>query len=166
MTLGERIKDYRKARKMTQEELAAACGTIRANICKYEKGTIVNIPPDMVKKLSAALEVSAPKLLGWEEGLTALGYTIAREKHIVTVSDLSCANYATYTEAEYDSLILNNSMECVVADVKAQRRVAVDPKDESDDFIIMNRAMHNLTPEQLAKLKDLTKVMFSDAFED
>ena len=44
----QKLKELRKARGMTLEELAAASGTSRQNIHRYEKGVIVNVPPSTV----------------------------------------------------------------------------------------------------------------------
>ena len=44
--LPNRLKALRKSKKMTQDELAAALGTSKQTIHRYENGIITNIPPE------------------------------------------------------------------------------------------------------------------------
>ena len=64
--LSVRLKQIRKKRKMTLEELAAAVGTSKQTIHRYENGTITNVPPMKVKALADALGVEPSELMGWE----------------------------------------------------------------------------------------------------
>ena len=57
--LGYAIKELRKAKKMTQQELADALGKSKSSIQKYEKG-IVEIPNSVIKEILGAL--GAPNL--------------------------------------------------------------------------------------------------------
>lgn len=65
MTIGEKLLEARKRRGMSQESLAAAIGTSKQNIYKYEKGIITNIPLDKLEALAAILEPDPAELLGW-----------------------------------------------------------------------------------------------------
>ena len=67
LTIGERIRKTRKARKMTLEELAVSVGTSKHTIQRYETGIISNIPSDKIEKISETLSVSPGYLMGWEE---------------------------------------------------------------------------------------------------
>ena len=67
MTFAERLRELRKEKHMTLDELGQAIGVGRATKYKYEHGIITNIPIDKVNKLSAVLGVSRPYLLGWSE---------------------------------------------------------------------------------------------------
>lgn len=58
MSIGEKIKNLRALRQMTQEQLSTASGISLASIRKYELGER-NPKPDQVLKLSQALCVSA-----------------------------------------------------------------------------------------------------------
>ena len=68
--IANRLKALRKSKKMTQDELAAALGTSKQTIHRYENGIITNIPPEKVEKLAAALGTTPSELMGW--GQTAL----------------------------------------------------------------------------------------------
>lgn len=67
MTLGERIKQARKQKHMTTEELGKAIGVERSAITKYEKGRVTNIPSDRLELLANALDVTPGYLMGWSE---------------------------------------------------------------------------------------------------
>ncbi len=67
MTLGERIKTAREARRMTQGELGERCGTTKQTVFKYESGVVTNIPLDRLEQLAAVLEVTPGYLTGWAE---------------------------------------------------------------------------------------------------
>lgn len=67
MTKGDRIKQARIEKGITQDELGRLCETSKQNIYKYETGKITNIPSDMIEKLCAALGVSPSYLMGWGE---------------------------------------------------------------------------------------------------
>lgn len=64
--IGTRIKDTRKSRGVTQEELGAKIGVTKATINKYETGIVVNLKRTVVEKIAIALEVSPGYLMGWE----------------------------------------------------------------------------------------------------
>jgi transcriptional regulator with XRE-family HTH domain len=63
---GTRISRLRKARGMTQKQLAEKIGTSRDLIANYEKDR-VRIYDDMISRLSLALGVSTDQLLGFKE---------------------------------------------------------------------------------------------------
>ena len=60
--LGEKIKKYREAKKITQAEIAELLGVSPATVSKYEAGTLEpNI--ESIKKLSELFDVSIDELL-------------------------------------------------------------------------------------------------------
>lgn len=63
MHTGTEIKELRKARGMTQEELGALLGVKKAAIQKYEKGEIVNLKLATIKKLCEVFQVSPGRLI-------------------------------------------------------------------------------------------------------
>lgn len=62
MTIGDRIKYYRKMAGLTQEELALKIGTQKQAINKYETGKVTNIPIERFQKMAEVLGVSPPIL--------------------------------------------------------------------------------------------------------
>ena len=67
MTIGERIKNLREKKNLTQIELANLVGTTKQNIYKYENGIITNIPSDKIELISHYLDVSPCYIMGWTE---------------------------------------------------------------------------------------------------
>lgn len=70
MTIGDRIKEKRIEAGLTQEELAKATNTTRQAICKYEKGSITNIPPSRLTLLGKVLNCTPAYIMGWTEDET------------------------------------------------------------------------------------------------
>lgn len=66
MTTGEKIKQLRKERGLTQEELGNLIGVQKAAINKYETGVVVNLKQATIAALADALQVSPVELLSPE----------------------------------------------------------------------------------------------------
>lgn len=67
MTIGERIKNIRIERGLTQEDLAKRMGyKTRSAICQVERNGD-NITSDRIAAFAEALGVSIQTLMGWEE---------------------------------------------------------------------------------------------------
>lgn len=67
MTVGERIKQARLQRGMTQKDLAKAIKASFQTINKYETNLVNNIPLKKVQAIADALEVDAAELVGWAQ---------------------------------------------------------------------------------------------------
>lgn len=67
MEIGARIKQRRKALKISAEELGAKLGKDRSTIYRYEKGDIENLPLDILEPIAKALNTTPQYLMGWEE---------------------------------------------------------------------------------------------------
>ncbi len=63
MTIGERIRKYRRLKDLTQAELAEQVGINKQNISRYESGK-AEPRKSTLKKLADALEIGASELLG------------------------------------------------------------------------------------------------------
>lgn len=62
MTVGDRIRDIRKKKKMTQKELAELCGMYDSQIRKYELGS-QNPKLESIQKIASALGVNITDLV-------------------------------------------------------------------------------------------------------
>ena len=61
--LGENIRDIRKQKGMTQEELANRIGVVRQTVSKWEKN--LSVPDaDLLQRIAQVLEVPVSALLG------------------------------------------------------------------------------------------------------
>ena len=72
-SVGARLRELRRQRRLTQEQLAEKAGVSRSYVADLESGQIKRPDtPDNLKLLAAALEVSLPELaepLGWYDGV-------------------------------------------------------------------------------------------------
>ena len=64
MTVGERIKQLRKEKRLTQGDLAKRLGVSQAMITQYENHQREPKKFDTIKKIAAALEVTPEDILG------------------------------------------------------------------------------------------------------
>ena len=67
MTVGERIRQTREEKRISQTELAEAIQTTKQNIYKYENNIISNIPSDKIEAIAKYLSVSPAYLMGWND---------------------------------------------------------------------------------------------------
>ena len=65
-TIGERISEIRKAKGLTQQELAEKVGITRDLLCSYEIGR-ARIFGEMISQIAQVLGVSSDKILGIED---------------------------------------------------------------------------------------------------
>lgn len=67
MTIGERIKELRKARGITVDKLAEIIGKDRATVYRYESKAIEDMPTSILEPLAKALGTTPAYLMGWDE---------------------------------------------------------------------------------------------------
>lgn len=75
MTVGDRIKEYRKKMGMSQEELAAKVDVTKQAIYKYESNIVTNIPLDKIEIMSSVFGIPPSRLMGWNASETASSFT-------------------------------------------------------------------------------------------
>ena len=63
MEVGEKIRDARLAKGLTQEELGKLVGLQKSAIAKYENGRVVNIKRSTLQKLANALDLRGSDLI-------------------------------------------------------------------------------------------------------
>ena len=102
--IANRLKTLRKSKKMTQDELAAALGTSKQTIHRYENGIITNIPPEKVEKLAAALSTTPSELMGWSQTALPAGAKPISTKRLPVLGEIACGNPIFATE-EHESYI-------------------------------------------------------------
>ncbi len=76
MIFSEKLKELRKERKITQEQLASIIGVERSSVGKYETGTQPST--DIIKRIADYFDVSVDYLLG--EYIDSKGISIARKR--------------------------------------------------------------------------------------
>ena len=102
--IANRLKALRKSKRMTQDELAAALGTSKQTIHRYENGIITNIPPEKVEKLAAALGTTPSELMGWSETTPPSGVLPISTRRLPILGEIACGNPIFATE-EHESYI-------------------------------------------------------------
>lgn len=61
---GQRLKELRTQKKMSQKELADLLNMKRENVSNYERGTVTNVSSETISKISDLFNVSTDYLLG------------------------------------------------------------------------------------------------------
>lgn len=64
MTIGERIKEIRKAKRISVDYIAKELGISKTTVYRYEDSTIEKIPLKIFDQLCVILEVSPAELMG------------------------------------------------------------------------------------------------------
>ena len=99
-----KLKELRRAKHITLDELALAVGTSKQTIHRYENGVISNIPPEKVERLAAALGTTPSELMGWD-GISVppyAGLMPLSTKKIPMLGRIACGE-PIYAEQEYES---------------------------------------------------------------
>lgn len=63
MEIGQRIKEARLSKGMTQQELGDIVGVQKSAIAKYESGRVVNIKRSTLQKIASALNIRPSELI-------------------------------------------------------------------------------------------------------
>jgi repressor LexA len=109
-----RLKELRRAKGLTLDELAAAVGTSKQTIHRYENGIILNIPHDRIRLLAEALGVAPGALMGWEGENSSFEYndnykgTVGapiRVKRVPIIGTIACGEPVLATE-EHESFAI------------------------------------------------------------
>lgn len=65
--MAQRIKDLRKEKNLTLEQVADIVGVGKSTVRKWETGMIANMKRDKIASLAKALGTTPEYLMGWEE---------------------------------------------------------------------------------------------------
>ena len=68
MDVGERVRELRKERGMTQEQLAKAVEVDQVYISRIENGRLKHVPTEVARKMAIFFHISLEYLLTGEEG--------------------------------------------------------------------------------------------------
>ena len=75
MSMADRIKYYRQALGLSLQDVANYTNVNRANISRYEKGTVVNIPVAEIEGMARAFHIKPCTLCGWDKALSTCNNT-------------------------------------------------------------------------------------------
>lgn len=82
MDIGKKIKEARKNKGMTQEELGNIVGVQKSAIAKYESGRVVNIKRSTLQKIASALNIRPSELVFEDSPKDSASF------HVKIISDL------------------------------------------------------------------------------
>ena len=100
-----KLKELRKSKGMTLDELAELVGTSKQTIHRYENGTITNVPPKKVESLANALGTTPGELMGWDdEPDEAYRMMPVSVKQLPVLGDIACG-MPIYAEERHESFI-------------------------------------------------------------
>ena len=103
--LANRLKEFRREKKMTLEELAEAINTSKQTIHRYENGVINNIPHEKIKRLAEVLGKTPSELMGWDEGAYQYSnISPIKTKKLPIIGTISCGE-PIYAEEEYGNFV-------------------------------------------------------------
>lgn len=98
-----KLKELRREKHITLDELAAAVGTSKQTIHRYENGVISNIPPEKVERLAAALGTTPSELMGWG-GMGCKGILPLTVKRLPVLGKIACGE-PIYAAEEHESYV-------------------------------------------------------------
>ena len=101
-----KLKELRKRKGFTLDDLASLIGTSKQTISRYEKGVISNIPPEKIEGLANALDTTPQELMGWESEPPAVtGAALPLNlKKLPMLGEIACGE-PIYASEEHDSYI-------------------------------------------------------------
>lgn len=76
MTINIRLKNLRKQRGLTLEEVADMLSLNKATVQKYESGVIAGIPSDKIEALATIYKTTPAFIMGWDSDVERLADTI------------------------------------------------------------------------------------------
>ena len=104
MTVGERIKNVRIKRGLSQVELADKVGLSKQTLYKYENDIITNIPSDKIEAIADVLKTKPSILMGWQEHLEEF---LEREKN--DVQEYEKAKWLVGTNETIKNIVMSYS---------------------------------------------------------
>ena len=103
--IGNRIRELRRQKELTLEELATIIGTSKQTIQRYESGVIANIPREKVEALATALGTTPTNLMGWDTSLPSYDNVVAISRQSLPVlGHISCGE-PIYAEEEHEGYV-------------------------------------------------------------
>lgn len=139
MNMGERIKQLRQEKGLTQEELGKYIGVKKAAIMKYEKGNVKNMKRSAIETLSKLFNVSPSYLMCLDEpkidnlgnqvveipllGIVKAGYNYLAEENWIGTIDA-------------DKSLIGNSNDFFALKVKGD---SMSPTLMEDDIVVIKK---------------------------
>lgn len=128
MTIGERIKEVRKAKGLKQKELAEQIGVHPVNISQFERGKR-NPKLENINKIASALGILTSELLGEPRPTTPTDHTESRLNQLVEECGELISASARYRRHLHGDRTLNEKY--------TERRLIADITEEMADVTLV-----------------------------
>lgn len=101
-----KLKELRKSKGLTLDELAERIGTSKQTIHRYENGIITNVPPEKVESLAQALGTTPQELMGWDDEPSQVYKNVmpVSVKQLPVLGDIACG-MPIYAEERHESFV-------------------------------------------------------------
>ncbi len=110
--MSNKIREIRKEKGFTLEELAQRLGTSKQTIQRYETGAINTIPKEKAEAIAEILGTTPAELMGWESGAKSIfsfeNIFPLSTKRIPMLGDIACGE-PIYASEEHGSFALANN---------------------------------------------------------
>lgn len=98
--VGEYIKQLRRERKLTQEELGKILGVKKAAVQKWESGTVRNLKRDTIKKLADYFGVSPASFVDEENSFNEITDVFTENFHKIPVYESVSAGFGAFADSK------------------------------------------------------------------
>lgn len=143
MTVGERIKELRTSKDISQVEFASMIQVSKQTLYKYENNIITNIPSDKIENAAKVLEVSPCQLMGWEKPSSPKEELSKREQSHILV-------YRSLTDPGKDRVDTYTNKVKSLEDEESDQKVV-----ETFQKRFVARNGNKLSPDQMRQLMDI-----------
>ena len=182
-SVGDRIKELRQAKGYSAEDLGRLIGKDRATIYRYEASGYVKAPLQVIEQIAIALDTTPAYLMGWDDQASpetpvmttfggrlkelrsSRGWTQEQLAERLGTSKQVISRYESGLRSPKISVVAQWAEKLGVPLEQFAEDTMPLPPEQDSDIQIMSRAMVAMTPEERAKLIELGKVMFKEAFD-
>lgn len=105
MTIGERIRYFRRKCGYSMERLGEEIGVSRQTVHRYESGVIENIPRGKIERMAELFGTTGAVLLGFEDPVFAIdGILPVGRRRIPVLGEIACGT-PVYADEEVESYV-------------------------------------------------------------
>lgn len=139
--LGDRLKELREERNLSQTEVANKIGITKQNLYKYENGIIENIPIDKIEALANYFDVSPSLIMGWNDSLEGIPGVnpIHRINRIPILGDIACGEPILCQENFEGYVITDPSMISADFSIYADGDSMIDANIQDGDLVFIKQ---------------------------
>lgn len=139
--LGDRLKELREERNLSQTEVATKIGITKQNLYKYENGIIENIPIDKIEALANYYDVSPSLIMGWNDSLEGIPgiNPIHKIKRIPILGEIACGEPILCQENFEGYVITDPSMISADFSIYAEGDSMIDANIHDGDLVFIKQ---------------------------